>query len=196
VRVIHLEAVADPLQGQFPPQHFPPRRGDLPGQHGRGGAAAHAAAAAAGTPGAAAAAARGGGDDDDDDNVPSAANMFADSVESLMRNVIQASKIAMANEVIDAGQFDQETTDDQRRKKLEQMLLVRCGVWGAWSRSPQRLFVRVPRAAAVGCAACFALTRACTPMHTAGRGPPHDGQQRGAHARVCQPRACAQHRGV
>lgn len=50
--------------------------------------------------------------------------MFADSIESLMRNVIQKQKIDMANEVIDAGSFDNLTSDNERRQKLEAMLLV------------------------------------------------------------------------
>jgi hypothetical protein len=50
--------------------------------------------------------------------------MFADSIESLMRNVIQKQKIDMANEVIDAGSFDNVATDAERRQKLEAMLLV------------------------------------------------------------------------
>lgn len=50
--------------------------------------------------------------------------MFADSIESLMRNVIQKQKIDMANEVIDAGSFDNLTNDAERRQKLEAMLLV------------------------------------------------------------------------
>jgi hypothetical protein len=63
--------------------------------------------------------------------------MFADSIESLLRNVIQKQKIDMANEVIDAGSFDNLTNDAERRQKLEAMLLVstsgnatshRCGV--------------------------------------------------------------------
>lgn len=33
-------------------------------------------------------------------------------------------------QVIDAGRFDQETTDEQRRKKLEEMLLVGRGRGG------------------------------------------------------------------
>ncbi len=41
-----------------------------------------------------------------------------------MRNIIQKQKIDMANEVIDAGRFDMQTTNEERRKTLEEMLLV------------------------------------------------------------------------
>ena len=41
-----------------------------------------------------------------------------------MRNKIQAMKIDMANEVIDAGRFDMQTSMAERRETLEQMLQV------------------------------------------------------------------------
>ncbi|KFM28455.1 ATP-dependent helicase BRM [Auxenochlorella protothecoides] len=44
------------------------------------------------------------------------------SIESLVRNQIQRVKIDMANEVIDAGRFDQQTTNDERRQTLEALL--------------------------------------------------------------------------
>ncbi len=47
---------------------------------------------------------------------------YADSIESLVRNNIQKMKIDMANEVIDAGRFDMNTTMDERRHTLEEML--------------------------------------------------------------------------
>lgn len=50
---------------------------------------------------------------------------YADSIESLVRNNIQKMKIDMANEVIDAGRFDMNTTMDERRQTLEEMLQVR-----------------------------------------------------------------------
>ncbi len=49
---------------------------------------------------------------------------YADSIESLVRNNIQKMKIDMANEVIDAGRFDMNTTMDERRQTLEEMLQV------------------------------------------------------------------------
>lgn len=49
---------------------------------------------------------------------------YADSIESLVRNNIQKMKIDMANEVIDAGRFDMNTTMDERRHTLEEMLQV------------------------------------------------------------------------
>ena len=52
---------------------------------------------------------------------------YADSIESLVRNNIQKMKIDMANEVIDAGRFDMNTTMDERRQTLEEMLQVRGG---------------------------------------------------------------------
>jgi hypothetical protein len=42
-----------------------------------------------------------------------------------MRNNIQKMKIDMANEVIDAGRFDMNTTMDERRHTLEEMLQAR-----------------------------------------------------------------------
>ncbi len=50
---------------------------------------------------------------------------YADSIESLVRNNIQKMKIDMANEVIDAGRFDMNTTMDERRHTLEEMLQAR-----------------------------------------------------------------------
>jgi hypothetical protein len=49
---------------------------------------------------------------------------FADSIESLVRNNIQKMKIDMANEVIDAGRFDMQTTMEERKQTLEAMLQV------------------------------------------------------------------------
>ncbi|BDA42833.1 ATP-dependent helicase BRM [Coccomyxa sp. Obi] len=77
VRVIHLEAVADP---ELPTQH-PSENGQVERRAG-----------------------------------------YADSIESLVRNNIQKMKIDMANEVIDAGRFDMNTTMDERRHTLEEML--------------------------------------------------------------------------
>ena len=47
---------------------------------------------------------------------------YADSIESLVRNNIQKIKTDMANEVIDAGRFDMETTMAERKNTLESML--------------------------------------------------------------------------
>ena len=47
---------------------------------------------------------------------------YADSIESLVRNNIQKIKTDMANEVIDAGRFDMETTMAERKDTLESML--------------------------------------------------------------------------
>lgn len=44
------------------------------------------------------------------------------SVESLVRNNIQQHKIDMADEVINAGRFDQRTTQEERRLTLEALL--------------------------------------------------------------------------
>lgn len=48
--------------------------------------------------------------------------VYGDSIESIVRNQIQTRKIAMANEVIDAGRFDQQTSMEERRDTLESML--------------------------------------------------------------------------
>lgn len=55
---------------------------------------------------------------------PEGQALYADSIESLVRNKIQAMKIDMANEVIDAGRFDMQTSMAERRETLEQMLQV------------------------------------------------------------------------
>ena len=52
---------------------------------------------------------------------------YADSIESLVRNKIQKIKIDMANEVIDAGRFDMQTSMAERKETLESMLQV-CAV--------------------------------------------------------------------
>ena len=48
--------------------------------------------------------------------------VYGDSIESIVRNQIQTRKIAMANEVFDAGRFDQQTSMEERRQTLEVML--------------------------------------------------------------------------
>ena len=47
------------------------------------------------------------------------AREYAESVESVVRNVIQQQKIEMADEIINAGRFDQRTTHAERRDTLE-----------------------------------------------------------------------------
>ena len=47
---------------------------------------------------------------------------YADSIESLVRNNIQKTKIDMANEVIDAGRFNMATTQEERKETLEALL--------------------------------------------------------------------------
>lgn len=49
---------------------------------------------------------------------------YADSIESLVRNNIQKMKIDMANEVIDAGRFDMNTSMEERKQSLESLLQV------------------------------------------------------------------------
>lgn len=51
--------------------------------------------------------------------------LYADSIESLVRNKIQKMKIDMANEVIDAGRFDMQTSMAERKETLESLLQVR-----------------------------------------------------------------------
>ena len=53
-----------------------------------------------------------------------ARQLYADSIESLVRNNIQKLKIDMANEVIDAGRFDMRTSMEERKHTLESMLQV------------------------------------------------------------------------
>ena len=47
---------------------------------------------------------------------------YIGSIESLIRNNIQQYKIDMADEVINAGRFDQRTTHEERRLTLETLL--------------------------------------------------------------------------
>ncbi|KAK1425168.1 hypothetical protein QVD17_20514 [Tagetes erecta] len=47
---------------------------------------------------------------------------YVGSIESLIRNNIQQYKIDMADEVINAGRFDQRTTHEERRSTLESLL--------------------------------------------------------------------------
>lgn len=60
---------------------------------------------------------------------------YQESIESLVRNIIQKHKNDMANEIIDAGRFDQTTTMDERRANLEALLQV----------GPRSGRLRVPR---------------------------------------------------
>ena len=53
-----------------------------------------------------------------------AGKKYADSIESLVRNTIQKTKIDMANEVIDAGRFNMATTQEERKETLEALLQV------------------------------------------------------------------------
>ena len=50
------------------------------------------------------------------------ARRYAESIESVVRNVIQAQKIEMADEIINAGRFDQRTTHAERRETLEKLM--------------------------------------------------------------------------
>eukprot|EP00898_Chlorokybus_atmophyticus_P002760 jgi/Chlat1/3485/Chrsp23S03787 len=52
----------------------------------------------------------------------SAGIKYTDSIESLVRNTIQQVKIDMADEIINAGRFDQRTTHEERRVTLESLL--------------------------------------------------------------------------
>lgn len=47
---------------------------------------------------------------------------FTESIESMVRNVIQQQKIDMAAEIVDAGRFDQQTTHAERRETLEKLM--------------------------------------------------------------------------
>ena len=63
----------------------------------------------------------GGGIDTEDDDM-AGKDRYVGSVESLVRNTIQQHKIEMADEVINAGRFDQRTTHEERRMTLEALL--------------------------------------------------------------------------
>lgn len=60
--------------------------------------------------------------EDDGEPIGGADRQYVDSVESIMRNVLQKAKIELAAEVIDAGKFDMQASNDERRLTLEQML--------------------------------------------------------------------------
>lgn len=62
--------------------------------------------------------------DDPTDASGSSGRKYADSIESLVRNNIQKTKIDMANEVIDAGRFNMATTQEERKETLEALLQV------------------------------------------------------------------------
>lgn len=64
---------------------------------------------------------RSGGTVDSDDDL-AGKDRYMGSIESLIRNNIQQYKIEMADEVINAGRFDQRTTHEERRMTLETLL--------------------------------------------------------------------------
>ena len=47
---------------------------------------------------------------------------FTESIESVVRNVVQQQKIEMADEIINAGRFDQQTSHAERRETLEKLM--------------------------------------------------------------------------
>ncbi|CAN1237239.1 ATP-dependent helicase BRM [Linum grandiflorum] len=64
---------------------------------------------------------RSGGSVDLEDDM-AGKDRYIGSIESLIRNNIQQYKIDMADEVINAGRFDQRTTHEERRMTLETLL--------------------------------------------------------------------------
>eukprot|EP00262_Sarcandra_glabra_P019213 TRINITY_DN7166_c0_g2_i2.p1 TRINITY_DN7166_c0_g2~~TRINITY_DN7166_c0_g2_i2.p1 ORF type:complete len:1406 (-),score=309.05 TRINITY_DN7166_c0_g2_i2:372-4517(-) len=64
---------------------------------------------------------RSGGVVDSEDDL-AGKDRYIGSIESLIRNNIQQYKIEMADEVINAGRFDQRTTHEERRLTLETLL--------------------------------------------------------------------------
>ncbi|KAH6779898.1 transcription regulatory protein SNF2 [Perilla frutescens var. hirtella] len=64
---------------------------------------------------------RSGGVVDSDDDL-AGKDRYVGSIEGLIRNNIQQYKIDMADEVINAGRFDQRTTHEERRLTLETLL--------------------------------------------------------------------------
>lgn len=65
---------------------------------------------------------RNGGSGDSEDDLLVGKHRYMGSIESLIRNNIQQYKIDMADEVINAGRFDQRTTHEERRMTLETLL--------------------------------------------------------------------------
>ena len=59
----------------------------------------------------------------------------ADSVETIVRTVIQSAKQAMAAEIVDAGRFDKRTSNDARRATLEELLRETAAKGGAPTNS-------------------------------------------------------------
>ncbi|KAJ4955280.1 hypothetical protein NE237_012063 [Protea cynaroides] len=64
---------------------------------------------------------RSGGTVDSEDDL-AGKDRYMGTIESLIRNNIQQYKIDMADEVINAGRFDQRTTHEERRVTLETLL--------------------------------------------------------------------------
>ncbi|KAK3028777.1 hypothetical protein RJ639_037998 [Escallonia herrerae] len=64
---------------------------------------------------------RSGGTIDSEDDL-AGKDRYMGSIEGLIRNNIQQYKIDMADEVINAGRFDQRTTHEERRMTLENLL--------------------------------------------------------------------------
>ena len=60
---------------------------------------------------------------------------YADSVETIVRTVIQSAKQAMAAEIVDAGRFDKRTSNDARRATLEELLKETAAKGGAPTNS-------------------------------------------------------------
>lgn len=83
---------------------------------------------------------------------------YADSIESLVRNNIQKTKIDMANEVIDAGRFNMATTQEERKETLEALLQVRahCLLFAAghsdWPEHPTGLRLDMHSSLLLACA--------------------------------------------
>ena len=71
-----------------------------------------------------------------------------------MRNNIQKAKIDMANEVIDAGRFDMQTSMEERKLTLESLLQV------GHNEAAQMLRQRPHQGRLRGCA--FQLASTCT----------------------------------
>lgn len=59
---------------------------------------------------------------DEDEEDFDGSDPYVGSIETLIRNTIQQHKIEMADEVINAGRFDQLTTQEERRMTLEALL--------------------------------------------------------------------------
>ena len=75
-----------------------------------------------------------------------------------MRNTIQKAKIDMANEVIDAGRFDMQTTMEERKITLESLLQVGLALFLFCHLEPLQLHLIAPQSMLRSLATLLLLT--------------------------------------